>query len=83
MYNVDASSLQIVCRCQSKLQQSVKEKVSMFCHVRPDQVGIVSSSMQSDWFTFRGVLSFDSSDIGMISSRIDHRVDVEKVDYLS
>ncbi|XP_074640520.1 CTP synthase 1-like [Tubulanus polymorphus] len=28
----------IVCRSQSKLQQPVKEKVSMFCHVGPEQV---------------------------------------------
>lgn len=29
---------QIMCRCSSALENSVKEKISMFCHVEPEQV---------------------------------------------
>lgn len=30
--------LQIVCRCSTPLDTAVKEKISMFCHVEPEQV---------------------------------------------
>lgn len=30
--------LQIVCRCSTPLETAVKEKISMFCHVEPEQV---------------------------------------------
>uniref|UniRef100_A0A3Q2FZT2 CTP synthase n=1 Tax=Cyprinodon variegatus TaxID=28743 RepID=A0A3Q2FZT2_CYPVA len=30
--------LQIMCRCSTALENSVKEKISMFCHVEPQQV---------------------------------------------
>lgn len=30
---------QIMCRCSTALENSVKEKISMFCHVEPQQVG--------------------------------------------
>lgn len=30
--------LQIMCRCSTTLENSVKEKISMFCHVEPEQV---------------------------------------------
>ena len=29
---------QIMCRCSTALENSVKEKISMFCHVEPEQV---------------------------------------------
>lgn len=29
---------QIMCRCTTALENSVKEKISMFCHVEPEQV---------------------------------------------
>uniref|UniRef100_A0A8C1T549 CTP synthase n=1 Tax=Cyprinus carpio TaxID=7962 RepID=A0A8C1T549_CYPCA len=30
--------LQVMCRCSTPLDNSVKEKISMFCHVEPEQV---------------------------------------------
>lgn len=30
--------LQVMCRCATPLENSVKEKISMFCHVEPTQV---------------------------------------------
>ena len=32
------SKLQIMCRCKHPVTTSVKEKVSLFCHVPPEQV---------------------------------------------
>ena len=32
----------IVCRSEKRVDESVKEKISNFCHVRPDQVEIYS-----------------------------------------
>lgn len=33
-----SSLFQIMCRCTTPLDNSVKEKISMFCHVEPEQV---------------------------------------------
>lgn len=38
---------QIMCRCSTALENSVKEKISMFCHVEPEQV--------RRWSAVRGV----------------------------
>lgn len=32
--------LQVMCRCSTPLDNSVKEKISMFCHVEPEQVSL-------------------------------------------
>lgn len=34
--------VQVVCRCSNPLDTSVKEKISMFCHVEPEQVSTSS-----------------------------------------
>ena len=35
------SKFQIMCRCKHPVSNSVKDKVSLFCHVPPEQVGYV------------------------------------------
>ncbi|NXP38944.1 PYRG1 synthase, partial [Leiothrix lutea] len=37
----------IVCRCSTPLDTSVKEKISMFCHVEPEQVRIAVSAVDN------------------------------------
>lgn len=46
---------QVVCRCANPLDTSVKEKISMFCHVEPEQV---SRSSIFTWITFCSWLSW-------------------------
>uniref|UniRef100_A0A674D7Z3 CTP synthase n=1 Tax=Salmo trutta TaxID=8032 RepID=A0A674D7Z3_SALTR len=36
--NIHSSEDSIMCRCSTPLENSVKEKISMFCHVEPEQV---------------------------------------------
>ena len=36
----------IVCRSEKRVDESVKEKISNFCHVRPDQVNTYRDGLQ-------------------------------------
>lgn len=38
---------QIMCRCSTPLENSVKEKISMFCHVEPEQVSLDHAELKT------------------------------------
>ncbi len=39
--------LQVMCRCSTPLDNSVKEKISMFCHVEPEQVSLDPAGLKT------------------------------------
>lgn len=46
MVYVYIHSFQIVCRCQTPVAESVKSKISLFCHVEPQQVYYLIKTIQ-------------------------------------
>lgn len=38
---------QIVCRSSTPIEMAVKEKISMFCHVNPEQVSVILNMQQT------------------------------------